>query len=212
MMPMPRARLAAATGFALALAAGLAGPASADLTVRGDAAAWREVVAAYGKLNTLSGYRMKMAMPGAGTMVIEVTSGGTAMHSMMQGQGGEMETVRVGDQMRVRMNMPGAPPGWRCQGVPPMPRLSDPTVFQGTVDVARGPDAAIDGQPMHVYVYALQASAGGPPGGVKTTLSVGAGNGLPRRAAVAMPGGDQAIEYYDYGAPIEITLPPCGSS
>ena len=211
MMLIRRVRLAAAAaGFALMLSAALTGPASGDATVNGDAAAWREVVAAYGKLNTLSGYRMKTTGPGGGTMVIEVTAGGTAMHAMMQMQDGEVEVVRVGDQMRVRMDMPGAPAGWRCQGVPPVPRLSDPIGFQGTVDVARGPDVEIDGRPMHVYVYTLESSAGGAAEAVKTTLYVGVENGLPRRVALAMPRGDQAMDYYDYGAPIEIMLPSCG--
>jgi hypothetical protein len=93
-----------------------------------------------------------------------------------------------------------------------MPRLSDPTAFQGTVDIARAPDAAIDGQPMRVYLYTMQGAAGGSMGGaagVKTTLYVGSDNGLPRRVVLATARGDQALDYYDYGAAIQITLPPC---
>jgi len=211
MMPF-RATSATAilSALALCLVAGLAGPASAELTVKGDAAAWREVVAAYGKLNTLSGYRMKTTMP-QGSMVMEVAPGSGAMHSTVQSPNGDAEFIVVGGQSRMRTTMQGAPPGWRCVNIPRMPRLGDPTAFQGTVDVARAPDAAIDGQPMHVYAYTMQGSGGqmGGAGGIKATLYVGSDNGLPRRVVLATPRGDQALDYYDYGAAIQITLPPC---
>lgn len=219
MMPMRTKRTkSSAALIAWLVLAGTAGPtppASADVTVTGDTAAWQEVIAAYRKLNALPGYRMKTAMAGGQSMVIEVAQGGTAMHSTMQGSSGGMEMVKVGDQIRFRIDAAGAPGGWRCTGVPPVLRAGDPTAVQGTVDVARGPDASIDGQPMHVYVYTIHASAGGQsaaPGGFKTTLYVGGDNGLPRRTVVATPRGDQALEYYDYGAPIQITLPPCGGA
>lgn len=202
------------TALTLCLVAGLARPASADLTVKGDASAWREVVAAYGKLNGLSGYRMRTTMP-QGSMVVEAVPGNGAMHSTMQSPNGEMEIVVVGGQSRMRTTAQGAPAGWRCVNIPQMPRLSDPTAFQGTVDIARAPDAAIDGQPMRVYIYTMEGSAGGPMSGAgsfKTTLYVGSDNGLPRRVVLATPRGDQALDYYDYGASIQITLPPCAGS
>ncbi|HEV2440408.1 MAG TPA: hypothetical protein VGX97_10135 [bacterium] len=211
MMPARTKPLAAmVAGLAMAVAVGLAGPGSAELTVKGDDAAWREVTAAFGKLNTLPGYRMKMTLAAGQTMIIEVAQAGNAMHSTMQSQSGGMEMVRVGDQSRYRLSTPGAPAGWMCQGIPPMPRVNDPTAVQGTVEIARAPDSAIDGEAMHVYAYTIEASAmGQSTGNVKTTLYVGAGNGLPRRAVVAAQGGEYPIEYYDYGAPIQIALPPC---
>jgi|GEM_PF-921553 len=212
MMPIRmRSFTAVIAGLALTLVAGLVGPASAELTVKGDEAAWREVTAAFGKLNTLPGYRMKMTLAAGQTMIIEVAQAGNAMHSTMQSQSGGMEMVRIGDQSRYRLSTPGAPAGWMCQGIPPMPRANDPTAVQGTVDVARAPDSAIDGQAMRVYVYTIEASAAGQSGTVKTTLYVGSGNGLPRRALVATQGGEYPIDYYDYGAPIQITLPPCAT-
>lgn len=221
MMPMRTTRLAVAAWrsvarraavIAVALIAGFAGAASADLTVKGDEAAWREVTAALGKLNALPGYRMKMVMPGGQTMVIEVAQGGNALRSTVQGQGAGMEMIKVGDQSRYRMTGTGAPAGWQCQGIPPIPRANDPATMQGTVDVARGPDSAIDGQAMHVYLYTIEASAAGQPGTVKTTLYVGTGNGLPRRVIIAAGGTEQTADYYDYGASIQIALPPCGSA
>lgn len=197
---------------AIALITCLAGPASADLTVKGDAAAWREVIAAYAKLNALPGYRIKTDVPGGGTLVMEMVPATRGMHSLAHTASGDIEMIAVGDQGRFRTTTPGAPAGWQCTGVPSVPRLNDPAAFQGTVDVARAPDAAIDGQPMHVYVYTAQASGGGlgVTGEFKTTLYVGIENGLPRRAVVGASRGDQAVDFYDYGASIQIALPPCG--
>jgi hypothetical protein len=117
----------------------------------------------------------------------------------------------MGGQMRMKMNVPGGPERWQCQNAPAsMAPQTDPAKFQGTVDVARGQDASIDGAQMHVYTYALSAPA--VPGTVKTTLFVDTANGLPRRMIVATPGGDQAMDYYDYDALIKFTLPACGSA
>ncbi len=35
--------------------------------------------------------------------------------------------------------------------------------------------------------------------------------GLPRRSVSALVRGNYILDYYDYGAKIEIALPPCGS-
>ena len=198
--------------IAVALLAGTAGAASADLTVKGDQAAWKDVTAALGKLNALPGYRMKMLMPGGQTMIVEITQGGNAMRSTVQGQGGGMEMIKVGDQSRYRITAPGAPAGWQCQGIPSIPRANDLTAVQGTVEIARGQDSAIDGEAMHVYLYTIDAATAGQSGTVKTTLYVGTGNGLPRRIVMAAGGTEQTADYYDYGASITITLPPCSSA
>jgi hypothetical protein len=217
MMPMrPKPFAALIVAFVLALATGLTGPALADLTVKGDAAAWQEVLAANAKLNALPGYRMKVVMAAGQTMVIEFAPGSGAMHSTMQSQSGGMEMVVVGSEGRFRINASGAPAGWRCQAVPANMRPGDPasmqSLLQGTVDIARAPEASIDGKPMRVYVYTVQGGAAGQSVTLKTTLYVGSENGLPRRAAVIGPGAEQTtMDYYDYGAPIQITLPSCGS-
>ncbi|HLW47795.1 MAG TPA: hypothetical protein VKW09_08515 [bacterium] len=206
-MPQRSARFAVTTAaLALAVLAGLAGAASADMTVTGDQAAWQEVQAAFAKLNTLPGYRMKSTMAGGGTIVIEVTSGGNMMHMLMHTPSGNMESYTVNGQTRMKNDMPGALPGWHCIGPQaPMAGQPDPTKAQGTVDIARGQDATIDGQPAHTYVYTVQS--GGQSS--KQTLYVGAANGLPRRVVIAAPGGDQTMDYYDYGAAIQFTAPAC---
>jgi hypothetical protein len=70
----------------------------------------------------------------------------------------------------------------------------------GTVNVSRGPDTAIGGTPVHT-IFSMK------DGGNKDTIYVGSQNGLPKR--VITGAGRQTIDYYDYGAHIAITLPPC---
>jgi len=211
MRKWPRVRRAASAAALVVAALALAETASADLTVKGDDAAWREVQAAYAKLNALSGYRMKSSMPGGGNMLVEVTSGGAAMHMLIHSSNGDIESYLTGGQVRMKMNVPGSPQQWQCQNAPAsMVPQTDTAKFEGTVDVTRGQDTAIDGAPMHVYTYALSGPAA--LGTVKTTLFVDTVNGLPRRIIVATPGADQTMDYYDYNAPIKFTLPACGSA
>jgi outer membrane lipoprotein-sorting protein len=207
----PGARLAASAAWLAVAALALAGAASADLTVKGDEAAWQELRAAYAKLNALSGYRMKSSMPGGGSMLVEVTSGGTAMHMVVHSASGDVESYMMGGQMRMKMNVPGSPQTWQCQNAPTsMAPQIDLAKLEGTVDVARGQDTAIDGAPMHVYTYALSAPVVG--GAAKTTLFVDTVTGLPRRMIIATPAGEQTMDYYDYDARIKFTLPACGSA
>jgi hypothetical protein len=195
-----------ATIAVLAVVCLLAGTASADITVKGDQAAWQEVQAAYGKLKALAGYRMKMDTPGA-SMMMEVASGGTAMHMIMRSAQGSVESYFVNGQIRVKNDMPDAQPGWHCSGAPSaaMAGPPDPTKIQGTVDISRGQDTTIDGEPMHVFTYTFETRGRAS----RQTLYVGAANGLPRRIAVATPRGDQTMDYYDYGAAIQFNLPAC---
>ncbi len=190
--------------------------ASAELTVKGDQTAWAEVAAAYKKLYALSGFRMKLVAPeGQPSMVTEMVPP-NSFHTMIEmGAGsasgsGSMEMISVGGQARYRVNMPGAPAQWMCQGGPPVQVPSDPSAVQGTVEAARGPDAAIDGTPVHTYLYTSTISAQGQSIVVKTTLYVGTQTGLPRRMINSAGGHDSTIDYYDYGAKIDIALPPCG--
>jgi hypothetical protein len=187
------------------------GSAPAEVTVKGDRAAWAEIGAAYKKLNSLSGYRMKISGgPGAQEVIVEVAPPG-ATHTMVHMGSGTMEIVSVNGQTRFRMNIPGAPSGWQCRSaVPPIQTPRDPTSAQGAVEVSRGPDAAIEGTPVHTYIYTSTVGAQGQDAAAKTTLYVGTQTGLPRRAVTGTAAGESTVDYYDYGAKIEITLPPCG--
>ncbi len=188
-----------------------AGAAQADLTVKGDTAAWGDVVAAYKKLASLPGFRMKVSSGGAGPMMVVEVVPPDSLHTTMQTGSGGMEMVSVKGQSRFRMNMPGAPAGWQCQGVPPIQLPRDPTRdVQGTVEVSRGPDTVVEGTPAHTYIYTIAVSTMGQSGTGKTTLYVGTQTGLPRRSVTSATGGEVTADYYDYGAKIDITLPPCG--
>ncbi len=61
------------------------------------------------------------------------------------------------------------------------------------------PDTVIDGTPVHAY----DDSSG------KATVYVGPQPGLPRRIVETDPESGGSLDYYDYGVPIRITLPPC---
>ncbi len=183
----------------------------AEVTVKGDQAAWAEIGAAYKKLNALSGYRMKISGgQGAQEIVVEVAPPGST-HAVIRMDSGTMETVNVNGETRFRMNVQGAPGGWQCRtATPPMPAPRDPTSVQGAVEVSRGPDTTVEGTPVHTYIYTSVTNAQGQDVTTKTTLYVGTQTGLPRRVVTGTAGGASTIDYYDYGAKIAITLPPCG--
>lgn len=176
--------------------------------MKGDKTAWADVGKAYQALNRLSGYRMKATMP-TGDVVMEFVPAKKAMHSTMRMAQGGVETIAVAGQVRYRMNVPGMPSGWRCQGAAAPSAPADPTEVNGTVDVTRGPDLTIDGASMHSYSYTMSASGAGQRTGGKTMLYVNAQSGLPRRMTIAAPQGNQTFDYYDYGANIQIVLPAC---
>ena len=211
MMRFRSARVTAAAVLAAAIVVVPARAGFADLTVKGDQGAWRDVQAAFAKLNTLQGYRMKSALPN-GSMIVEVTLGGTAMHVTMHSAGGDVESYVMGGQARMRVQAAGAPNVWQCHGMPPMMAQTDPSKLQGTIDIARAADAVIDGAPMHVYTYTVEGAMMGKAGQAKTTVYVDNTSGLPRRMVVATTQGDQTMDYYDYDAPIKFTLPACGSA
>ena len=81
--------------------------------VKGDKAAWDKVVVAYKKLNTLSGYRMKMA--NGMQMTVEMAPPNT-MHIINQipSGRGSIEIVRIGSRSATRMNISGMPSKWQC--------------------------------------------------------------------------------------------------
>jgi len=165
-------------------------------------------MAAYKKLSSLSGYRVKMAGDGGMQSVMEVVPP-DKYHMTSQTPNGAMEMIKVGDKTAFKMSATGAPNTWQCRSLPQNTTPQDPTTAQGTVEISRGADTAIDGMPVHTYIYTnttAQASTS-----AKTTLYVGSQNGLPKRMVVdaGASGHPITMDYYDYGAPITIALPPC---
>jgi hypothetical protein len=196
---------------AVAAACLIAAPALADITVKGDQAAYNEVLAAFKKLYSLSGFRMKIAFPGSGQAVMEMVPP-DKFHTTGQMPNGNMEIIRVGNQSAIKMDMPGAPSGWRCTSETSgnTPVIPDPSKAvhkaTGTVEFARGPDTVIEGTPVHTYISTYSD-------GSKDTIYVGSQTGLPRRTLSdkSAGGGETTIDYYDYGANIVIALPSCAS-
>jgi hypothetical protein len=190
-------------GFAtVAVVCLLATPVLADVTVTGDRSAYDEVVAAFKRLFSLPGFRAKMTSPqGQGQGVFEYAAP-NSWHFGAQGvaQGGPYyEIIHVGGQVATRGNIPGNTSGWRCRAAKPTDRpLFDPNRAEGTYNASRGPNTVIDGTPMHTLFFTEPDK--------KSTIYVGSQTGLPKR--VITDRGD-TIDYYDYGAHVAITLPPC---
>jgi hypothetical protein len=170
---------------------------------QGDPLAKSEVVAAFDRLNSVTSYRTKTSASG-GTTMIEVVRP-DKRHVTAQSPNGTFESITIGTQTRERVNMPGRPAGWRCT----TNRRPLATIFslermrKDLTEVVRKPDAVIDGMPVHTYADASGRGA---------TLYIGVSTGLPRRlVGVDQQSGKTAtVDFYDYGAPITITLPACG--
>jgi len=186
----------------------LTAPTFAAVTVKGDQAAWADVMAAYKKLYSLSGFRVKMAGEAGVQSVMEVVPP-DKYHMTSQTPNGGMEMITVGDKTAFKMSATGAPNTWQCHSLPQNVTPRDPTTAEGTVEVSRGADTAIDGTPVHTYVYTNAGTQSGAS--AKTTLYVGSQNGLPKRMVVEAGSSEHQItmDYYDYGAPITIALPQC---
>ncbi len=189
----------------------LAAPASAQVTVNGDAAAWREVMAAYQRLEALRTYRMKftgVGVPGAGA-VTEVVNPDRSRTVVDLGQGG-MEFVTVGKDTRTRLGNAA----WQCQGTSGKRNVGglpiNPREAKGEVAVSKLGVVVIAGARTVAYQFAYSKTATAQPTNVR--LYVLADGGLPRRSEVLDK--DEkvtvTIDFYDFNAPITIELPRCG--
>lgn len=181
--------------------------AQAELTVKGDPAAWEELNAAFKKLGALSGYRTKTTSRTL-TMVGEIVPPNSFRSISQTIHSTTFEIMSVNGQTRSRMTgLPGAPSGWTCSDGPPT-NVSEAFGARGTVDaLSRGPDTTIDGAPVRTYVYFYTAP--GQTTATKNTTYVGTETGLPRRTVMGTDTPEMTTDYFDYGAKIEITLPPC---
>jgi len=190
--------------------------ASAQVTVKGDAAAWREISAAHGNLAKLKTYRMKIAATGQPEAIVMEKVNPDRTRMIIQAQGVSMETIVVGNETRTRMSgtgMPaGSPAGWQCQPAQaqagPRGSAPDPTKAKGEVTVSRLADATIDGAKTRGYQYTMKSD--GPP--VQSRVFVLVDRSLPRRTEVLDNSGnvESTFDYYDFNAPITIDLPKCG--
>jgi hypothetical protein len=180
---------------AAAVAAAAIGP---QAFAAGDPAAKAEVIAAFQKLNALPSFRIKWTNP-EGTGIAEIIRP-DKRHFTGKSAQGSIEIYQIGTKNRMHYDYPGAPSGWRCTTSKTMPRQIDTDRMQKDLtDVNRRPDTVIDGMPVHGYADSKDS----------IELYVGARNGLPRRL-IGKDKQGYTGDFYDYGAPIAFTPPPCG--
>jgi len=217
-VPYPPRRVWLSTALAAVAVFACASASVADLKVTGDQVAWQELTAAFQKLAALSSYKMKIetvSPQGNGTMAWEVLPDRSHATFLLDIGVGE-EDITVAGQSRHRLTTSNVPGDWQCgPGILP----TDPAAvldfergFQGTVSVSRGPNTTIDNVPMRAYVTATTSADNSVT--ADTTIYVAATTGLPRRAisggSAAGQSGQATIDYYDFGVPVTISLPPCG--
>ena len=195
---------AAAASLSIALAQSAAGAG----TVKGDAAAWAEIVAAFKKLERVS-YRTKMTSRDV-TMIREFAPP-NSVHVVSQTPAGGTEIIIVGTVYATRV--PGDK--WLCPQIPQetwkdtfFPKAGELPGDQ-TVTVTRVQGLVIDGMPTRGYDYTFTNQVQGRPSTSHQKLYVGVQTGLPRRASMEGDGYASSIDYYDYGAKITITPPSC---
>jgi hypothetical protein len=203
-----RARLTAAASLLL-LAAAFDAPAGAAVSVTGDQAAWREIGAAYHQLEATT-YRMTIAAPGQTVLSEHMPPDAQRTITTITGQVGETESITVRSETRYRVIRSGTSAEWVCGDEGPQP----PTMLtiEGVgmaVEVARRPDTVILGARARTYLLTYTFQGKRP--GHQTTLYIDRTTGFPRRSVTPSPLGAGTVvsNYYDYGAPITIALPPC---
>ncbi len=186
----------------------VARPAVGAGTVKGDPAAWAEIVAALKKAQGVS-HREKTTTSGGVTTIVEFVPP-ESRHFIEQRPSGRSEGFSVGDKIWMRVG-----DKWQCvsAGIPqgPLPKLegSLPNV-EHEVTVTRGQDLVIEGTPTRSYNYISTQKFQGQSTTDKQRWYIGIQTGLPRRIVFEKESGyTTTTDYYDYGAKIAITLPPC---
>jgi hypothetical protein len=178
-------------------------PVAGAPVVKGDPAAWAEIVAALKKTQGTS-YRAKITA-GEVTTTMEFIPPNSS-HTIAQTPKGPTERIDVGNASRIRYG-----DKWACPpaGTMPGPFLQPIWDLQGEVTATRAPDLVIDGMPTRGYAYTYTDNSQGQPFTTSYKLYVGVQTGLSRRVVTTWKGSTWAQDFYDYGAKITITLPPC---
>jgi hypothetical protein len=170
-------------------------------TVKGDATAWKEILAAFNRMNAAKTFRMKGTI-GVTAAVVEAVMPNRYHTRMEWPEGKVFEAIRVGSEVRFRNDGQR----WTCA---PALQLNlpntDPSGLSATVVAAKGPVAMIDGVVTQSYTYTFADR------GYTVHLYVTIAEGLPKRVETFESTGavDSTFDYYDYGAPVTIGLPTC---
>ncbi len=174
-------------------------PAVGAPTVKGDAAAWTEIVAALKKQRTVS-YRAKETTgPTDKTPGITEFVPPNTKHTIVPGL---LESFSVGNKYWARR----IGDKWDCSSAVNGPPVGAAVWDQqGEVIAKRIPALVIGGTPTRGYTYTFTGTINGRPVSGNQKLYVAVQTGLPRRAVVEEK---LTFDFYDYGAKITIT-PPC---
>lgn len=207
-----RREVARCLGIALAVGIGVASPPGnstlAGVPAGDDPQAWAELVAAYKKLHALSGYRVRVDSPSEQLSAVYEVIPGKAIHRVIQEPGLTLETVTVGRDSRYRFIVKGKSGSWACDAKP-LTSEPEPSSVPGPVKTSRGAETTIGAAMVRTYTYPWQVLVESKYITRTTTVYVGQQTGLPRRSISPLVRGDYILDYYDYGAHIEISLPHC---
>lgn len=186
-----------------------AASAGAQLTIKGDAAAFQEVQEARKRLHALRSYRTKLTSAGSNSTLIFERVKPDRSRSIQYLDNLIIESIGVAGEIRIRMIRSGKPGVWECASKkpPPQPSRSNPDA-KGEVTVTRLGELTIDGAKVRKFlsVTLLQGVSN------RQYVYVLVKDRLVRREERLAPRVDKVEhrwDYYDFNAPITIELPPC---
>jgi hypothetical protein len=164
----------------------------------GNASAKAQVAAAFQRLNGRPRYRMRRTGR-EGIGVGEVIQP-DKLHTTVRTSQGTFEFIAVGTESRLRLTKAGHPAGWQCNPGGRRPAFLSivDRMRHNETPMFRKPDTEIEGTPVHVY-----ADTSG------NTLYVDSLTGLPRRIVDTGKQSAGTLDFYYYGTPFTIALPPC---
>lgn len=202
MRPVARLLALVLVGTLVFATGALAAP---KLVVKGDTKAWAEIASAMTKLTKLKSYRAKATVAGpTGAMVTLMdTVNPGSFYSKTTVGGTVTEVIQVGTAVRIRTGG-GA---WICDTQQRRQFGGDPEKMWGEVTAARGPAETIAGVKTQSYTYVWKSDVMT----MKMRVFVAVTDGLLKRAQVMEDDGSVTMttDYYDFNAPIKITLPSC---
>jgi hypothetical protein len=193
------------TAAAVSLSVAMVQPAVGAPTVKGDTAAWAEVVAALTRQHATT-FRGKSTETGK-TTIIEFAPP-DSQHRILQGYSDMIapEGITVGNSAWKRDHNGK----WDCAHPVRLTPADAVPLWdrKGEVTATRVPDLVIGGMQTHGYAYTQTFEISGISLTMKVRLYVAAQTGLPLRQITDTGKTASTFDYYDYGTKITIT-PPC---
>lgn len=178
--------------------------------VKGDRAAYEQVLAAFNSLRGLRGYRVHQTAYRDSSLINDATFEAAppdAVHIVSRmSPTVQIEAWRVGAQYRTRFTERGVD-RWDCSPDPSLALPSGPAGGNGAVEMAAPRETRIEGLPGREYHYVVRTLAGGRTLEDRVVLRVYTQTGLPREYVQTFGDGLRMVQqFYDYGAKITIRL------